>query len=179
MSWLLYVVAVVFFLLGAVCVVLVMAQLPGAWIMLALAGLIEYCDRFYLPAGDQQTFGWWVLGTCVVLAMVGEALEFIGGAIAVKKTGGSRRGMIGALIGGVVGAILGTPFGLIIGAMIGAALGAFVGAILGELTVKEATVKGSIKPATGAAIGRVLGTLSKMPFAIAIWLALSISAFWA
>ena len=178
MSWLLYVVAVLFFLLGAVCVVLVLAQLPGAWIMLALAAIIEYCDRFYLPADDRQTFGIWVLVACVILALVGEALEFLGGAVAVKKTGGSKRGMIGALIGGVVGAIGGTPFGLIIGALIGAALGAFAGAILGELTVKEATVSGSVKPATGAAVGRVLGTLSKMPVAIAIWLALSISAFW-
>jgi len=98
--------------------------------------------------------------------------------------------MIGALIGGLIGAIVGMPFGLIIGAFIGAVLGTFIGAILGELTVPlppstdiensstRTRVRESIKPATGAVIGRVLGTLSKLPIAIAVWVVLSIHAFW-
>ena len=50
--------------------------------------------------------------------------------------------------------------------------------MLGELSAEQATLKGSIKPAVGATIGRVLATLTKAGIAIAIWLVLTVSAFW-
>jgi uncharacterized protein YqgC (DUF456 family) len=185
MEWLLYVVAAVFFLLGAACTLLVVIQLPGAWILLGIAGLIEWLDRYYLPQGQQQTFGWWVLGTCLVLLSVGELIEFFAGAAGARKGGSSRRGMWGALIGGILGAFVFMPLfsiipllGTLFGAFFGAVLGTFVGAIIGELTVEQATVKGSMKPAIGATIGRVVGTTSKVGITIAVWLMLSISAFW-
>jgi uncharacterized protein YqgC (DUF456 family) len=185
MEWLLYVVAAVFFLLGAACTVLVVIQLPGAWILLGIAGLIEWLDRYYLPADSQQTFGWWVLGTCLVLLTIGEIIEFVAGAAGAKKGGSSRRGMWGALIGGIVGAFVFMPLfsivpfvGTLFGALLGAVLGTFLGAVIGELTDKEATLKGSMKPAIGASIGRIIGSTSKLALAIAVWLMLSIAAFW-
>jgi uncharacterized protein YqgC (DUF456 family) len=185
MEWLLYVVAVVFFLLGAACTVLVVVQLPGAWILLGIAGLIEWLDRHYLPEGDQQTFGWWVLGTCLALLTIGEIVEFVAGAAGAKKGGSSRRGMWGALIGGILGAFVFMPLfsivplvGTLFGALLGAVLGTFVGAIIGEMTGKEATIKGSMKPAIGASIGRIIGTTGKVGITIAVWLTLSIAAFW-
>ncbi len=183
-------VALIFFVLGLVCVAIVILGLPGTWIMLALAVFIEICDGVYLNPDHQPTFPLWLLIGCAVLALIGEILEFNAGALGAKKAGSSNRGMIGALIGGFVGAIVGAPFGLIIGAFIGAVLGTFIGAILGELTAplppttdveNHSTtnrVRESIKPATGAVIGRVLGTLSKLPIAIAVWLVLSLAAFW-
>jgi len=181
MEWLQYVFATLFFVLGGVCVVLVVVQLPGTWALLGLAVLLEYLDRLYLPDGDQQTFGWWVLGGCLALAVIGEIIEFIAGAAGAKKGGSSNRGMWGALIGGIAGVFIFTPiffFIPIFGAFFGAVLGTFVGAIIGELTADEATVKGSVKPAIGATIGRVLGTVGKVGIAMAMWLTLSVSAFW-
>ena len=35
-----------------------------------------------------------------------------------------------------------------------------------------------LKPAAGAVVGRILGTLAKLPCALAVWVILSISAFY-
>lgn len=181
MAWLSYVVAAIFFLLGAVCLVLVVIQLPGGWILLALAGLIEYLDRFYLPEDDRQTFGFVALGVSVALLAAGEVIEFIAGAAGARKGGSTRAGMWGALIGGIAGVFIFTPLFFFIplfGAFFGAVLGTFVGAVIGELSAERATLGGSMKPALGATIGRVLGTTGKVGIAIAVWLVLTFSAFW-
>ncbi len=181
MEWLQYVIAVVFFLLGGVCVVLVVVQLPGTWMLLGLAAIVEYVDTVYLPEGEQQTFGWWVLGGGLAIAVIGEIVEFIAGAAGAKKGGSSTRGMVGALIGGIVGIFIFTPlffFVPIFGAFFGAVLGTFVGAVVGELSGGQSTIQGTMKPAIGATIGRVIGTTSKVGIAIAMWLVLTVSAFW-
>jgi uncharacterized protein YqgC (DUF456 family) len=117
----------------------------------------------------------------VVLAGLGELIEFAAGAAGAKRGGAGRRGMIGALIGGIVGALLLTPFipVPVVGTLIGAIIGTFIGAVLGEVTgLEPKTVRGSMKPALGATIGRVAGTVGKMGTAIVVWLTLSVAAFW-
>lgn len=180
MEWISYVVATVFCLLGLICVVSIILSVPGTWIMLGLALVIEWADRFYLPPERQQTFDWWVLGTCLGLALLGEGLELAAGAAGAKGGGGRRRGMIGALVGGIAGAILLTPFipVPVIGTLIGGVIGTFAGAVIGEVTGAEPmTVRGSMKPALGATIGRVTGTMGKIIIAVVMWLVLSASAF--
>ncbi len=177
---LIIIVGVVFAVLGLLCIFSIILGLPGAWIMLGLAVVVNLCDQVYLAEGRDDTFPWLVLGLCALLALVGEVLEFIAGALGAKKGGSSRRGMWGALIGGLVGACLGIfipiPF---IGSLIGAVIGTFVGAIIGEMSGQDtSTMKESLKPATGATIGRILGTLSKLPIGMAIWFALVLAAFW-
>jgi uncharacterized protein YqgC (DUF456 family) len=185
MDWLQYPVAALFALLGIVCIALVIIQMPGTWIMLALAVLIEFLDRYYLTTPDQQTFGWVVLGICLGLALIGEALEFAASVLGAKHGGASRAGMIGSLIGGVVGALmLAAPFsvvpviGTIGGALMGAVAGTFIGAVIGEIGVAQRKVKESARPAFGASVGRVVGTMSKMGIAMALWIVLSVAAFW-
>ncbi len=180
MEWLLYVVAVVFTLLGAACVGLVVFQLHGTWILLILAAAFEYLDRYYLGA-EQQTFGWWVLGICLLLAFLGEILEFMGSALGAKKAGASTRGIVGSIIGAILGPFILTPlffFVPLLGVLLGVVAGSFVGAVLGEMSAERATLKGTVKPAFGAAAGRIIGTIGKVWVAIAMWLTLSIAAFW-
>ncbi len=172
-------VGLIFLGAGLVCVGVVMIGLPGTWMMLALAVLIEVADALYLPAERATTFGWWLLGICAVLAALGEVLEFIAGALGAKKAGSSRRGMVGALIGGAVGAVLGIgvpppPFGSIVCAT----LGTFVGAIIGELQDERVGVRESLRPAAGATVGKILGTLSKLPIAMLVWAVLTVAALW-
>jgi uncharacterized protein YqgC (DUF456 family) len=181
MHWMLYVVAALFCLLGAACVAMVVVQLPGTWVLLGLAGLVEWLDRFWLPPDDPQTFGWWVLGGCLGLAVAGEIIEFIAGVLGAKRGGSSRRGMIGALVGGIAGIFVFTPlffFVPFLGAFLGAVLGTFVGALIGELSAAKHTLGGSMKPALAATIGRVIGTTSKIGIAMAMWVVLSVAAFW-
>ena len=181
MDWLLYVVAAVFALIGLVCVGLVMLQLPGAWIMLALAVLIELFDQSYLSDEPAITFGWWWLGGCAVLLGIGELIELVASIVGAKKGGASRRGMWGALIGGIAGAIVfqvAVPIP-IFGALVGAIVGTFIGAIVGEMTGRDPqTLQGSVKPAIGASIGRIIASMSKVGIALAVWIVLCVAAFW-
>jgi uncharacterized protein len=165
MEWIAYIVAAIFFVLSALCVVSVLIGLPGGWIMLAIALIIEFCDRWYLSPEHQPTFGTRLLIVCAALLLIGEIIETAAGAAGAKRGGASRRGMIGAIIGGMLGAILLTgliPI-LFIGTIIGAIVGTFIGAIMGEVTgEKSKTVGRSIKPAIGATIGRVAGSFGKI-----------------
>lgn len=180
MTWIAMVVAVVFTVLGLGCLILVALGLPGTWIFLALALVIEFCDRWYLPTDHGTTFGWPVFLICVLLAGLGELLEFLAGVLGAKRGGSSKRGMVGALIGGILGALLGValPFP-IVGSLIGALVGTFAGAVLGEISSwNRDELHRAVGPALGATVGRLLGTLAKIPIAITVWLSLSISAFW-
>jgi uncharacterized protein YqgC (DUF456 family) len=173
-------VGLVFALCGLICIATIVVGLPGAWMMLGLAVLIELVDGAWASPEHQPTFGWWLLGGCLALAGLGELLELIAGALGAKQGGSSRRGMIGAVIGGVAGGILGLGLPLpLIGSLIGAVVGTFAGAIAGELSGTDpSTMRDALRPATGATIGRVLGTIAKLPIATAIWVVLVVGAFW-
>lgn len=179
MDWLHYIVVIAFALFGAVCVLSVAISLPGTWVMLGLAVVIELIDGLYLTGPEPVTFGWRVLAVCFGIALFGELLEFIAGALGAKVGGGTRRGMLGAIIGGFIGGIALTfmlPVPLV-GTLIGALVGTFLGAMLGEITAAQAmSVRGSMLPATGATIGRVLGTVAKVGIAMVVWLVLVVAA---
>ncbi|MHC4947485.1 MAG: DUF456 domain-containing protein [Planctomycetota bacterium] len=181
MDWLLYVVATLFFLLGAGCVVLVVLQLPGGWVMLGLAGLIEWLDRFYLTDAEPVTFGWLLLLIATALLGLGELIEFVAAALGAQQGGASRRGVVGSLVGGVAGAIVFTPFIPIpvVGTLVGAILGTFIGAIVGEVSgPAPTTTREAVKPAFAAGVGRVVGTMSKTGITLALWIVLTVAAFW-
>jgi hypothetical protein len=74
-TWLMYLVAALFFLVGGLCVVSIILSIPGAWILLALALIIELCDGLYLPPESAQTFPWWLLGVCAGLHHLEKHLE--------------------------------------------------------------------------------------------------------
>ena len=225
MEWLAYVVASLFTLLGLGCLFLVALSLPGTWILLILALVIELVDVYYL-APPHETFGWGLLAACLLLALLGELLEFGAGVAGAKAGGGTRRGMVGALVGGLLGAIVLTPLLPIpvVGTLVGALLGTFAGALLAERTHPERGSRASgpeapgapspgtppgttaaptppaaadapsaevgrpapggagwgpdLRAASGATVGRLLGTLGKLAMGIAVWLALSVAAFW-
>ncbi len=181
MDWMSYLVAAVFALVGLGCVVLVVFQLPGAWIMLALAVVIELFDHWYLSDEPAITFGWWWLGVCAALLGIGELIELVASVVGAKKGGATKRGMWGSLIGGITGAIVfqvAVPIP-IFGALVGAIVGTFIGAIVGETSGRQPqTMKGSIKPALGATIGRIVAAMSKVGIALVVWIVLCVSAFW-
>jgi uncharacterized protein YqgC (DUF456 family) len=180
-EWTGLLVALLFTLLGIGCLVLVVIGLPGTWIMIALAVAVELLDRHYLDGANPETFGWWTIGVCVALGLVGEVLEAVAGAAGTKAGGGSRRGMVGAMIGGIVGAIVFTPLIPIpiVGTLIGALLGTFAGAVIAERSREEPPdAQSTLKAAGGAALGRLLGTMGKAMIATTVWIVLSVSAFW-
>ncbi len=177
--WILYSNATLFALLGALCGIAVAFGLPGIWMMIALAVINELANNWWLGAGGDW-FAWTAIALAVVIALGAEAVEFLAGAAGAKAGGASKWGMLGALIGGVLGAIFATVLIPIpvVGTLGGAALGAACGAISGEMLGSKKSLKASVAPAAGAAGGRILGTLAKIPFAVAAWLILVVGAFW-
>lgn len=166
-----YVYATVLTLLNLVFLASVLFNLPGTWLMVAAAVLLDWLqpgEAMFTPA---------VLYGSVALALLGEVTEFVFGAAGARRSGGSRRGAMLAIVGGVVGAVLGTGIPVpVLGTVFGASAGAFAGSLLGDLLAGR-TVDHSVAAGRGAAVGRFWGTLSKLGFGAAIFVLLTVAAF--
>lgn len=143
--------------------VLSLLGMPGNWLM--VAAVIGYV--LLVPEQSPVSIDWGVAIVLVVLAALGELLEFLAGALGVTKVGGSRRGailaLVGSLAGGIVGLFVGLPIpvvGPIIGAVLLAGAGAFAGAVLGEQW-KGRSFDDSWRVGEAAFWGRLLGTVAK------------------
>jgi uncharacterized protein len=124
--------------------------LPGLWVM--LLGIIGYG-----ALTDFRGIGLRTLGLALVLAFVGEAIEWWIGFRYTRRYGGSRRAGWGALIGGLVGAVAGIPVP-VIGSVIGSFLGSFVGAAIFEFTRAPGN---AVRTGWGALLGRMWATAAK------------------
>ena len=141
------------------CLLLIPLGLPGTWLMIAVAIGFPYVVGAE-PLGAVTLVG------LVVLALVGELVEFSLAARYARMYGGSRRASWGAVIGGIVGAIVGVPVP-IVGPVIGAFVGSFAGALLAELSRGRETGPAT-RVAWGALLGRVVATAMKMGIGVAI-----------
>ncbi len=148
--------------------VAVLFNLPGTWLMVLLAAVIEWWQP------DEFLYSWPVLYVAAGLALLGELLEFSLGASGARRAGGSKRGAVLAIAGGIVGAVLGTPFAPILGTLIGACIGAFAGSLLGDLWAGRA-MGDSVDAGKGAAAGRFWGTIAKMGVGGAIVVLLAVA----
>jgi uncharacterized protein YqgC (DUF456 family) len=133
--------------------------LPGTW--LQVLGLVGYGF-----ATDFRTVGALPVVIVVVLAVLGEVVEFVLGGRYARKYGGSKRAAWGAIVGGLVGAFVGVPV-FLIGSVIGAFAGAFAGAALLEMTSKS-DHRAALRVGWGAFVGRLVATAAKSAIGVAI-----------
>lgn len=133
--------------------------LAGTWVQ--VLGVVGYAF-----ATDFRTIGWATITAVVVLAAVGEAIEFLLGGRYARRYGGSRRAAWGAIVGGIVGAIVGVPI-FLVGSVIGAFIGAFAGAALMELT-RNPELRAALRVGWGAFVGRMVATAAKSAIGVAI-----------
>lgn len=178
MEWLIWGFAILFALFGLACVVMVALGLPGTWVLLGLALVIELVDGAVLGRGDPlavSTFGWRLLAGSTTLALIGEGIEFASGAAGARLGGGTRRGMWGALLGGIAGAIAFTvalPMP-VIGTLLGALVGTFLGAWIGERSVSPRRAHAATnRAAMAAVVGHLGGLLGKLIVAVVVWILL-------
>ena len=138
--------------------------LPGNWMIAAIALLWVFVGP------DQYQFHWGIPVALVLLATLGELIEFLTSVLGTRKLGGSNRGatlsVIGSIAGGMAGAVFGIPFplplvGLLIGSILFAGIGAWIGATLGERWVGK-PLDESVKIGAAAFLGRLLGTAGKL-----------------
>jgi len=158
-------------MLNTLWVALILLGLPGTWLMIATAALVEWLT-------DDVLFHAATLGVAVVLGALGELIEFMASAGGAKRAGATGSGAMGALVGGIVGAILGTVFIPVplLGSLAGGAMGAFAGSAMlehgGGKELREAMHVGR-----SAAVGHVLGMLGKLAMGVAVWVLLSVAVF--
>jgi len=149
------------------------AGLPGGWILLLGAILLEWFD---VSLGlESTTFGWWIIALAGVLQIISEVIEFIAGAMGAQIGGASKKGTLAAFFGGIVGAIIGTfliPIP-IFGSLLGSIMGSFGAAYYVES--RDPENKDALKSATGAALGRTIGAISKVGLSLAMLVLLGFS----
>ena len=59
MEWIDYIAATLFTLLGAGCLLGVVIGVPGTWIMIVLAVILEFVQPLWAPAGSPYMFSIW------------------------------------------------------------------------------------------------------------------------
>ena len=155
-------------LTNAAGVAMVALQLPGTWLMLAATAAAAWWGWDAVP--ELRWIGWTTLATLLVLAVLGEVIEAVAGAMGSRKAGGTRRGALLAIVGGVVGAIGGT-FALpipIVGTLIGASVGAGVGSMAGDAWAGR-DFQAVWAAGKGAAIGKFAGSIGKLGIAVTMF----------
>ena len=96
--------------------------LPGLPLMFVGALSIAY-------AHDFSYMSWGILGTILVIAVIGSLLDYVASTLGAKFTGASKQALWGSVIGTVVGALLsftGMFFAIFLGPLVGAAVGEFI-----------------------------------------------------
>lgn len=167
----------IFAMLAIASVVAVLVGLPGTWILLSIALLVEVLI-------DGSIYTWWILVAALILTLIGEGLELLAGALGAKRAGASKSAMVWAVVGGMVGAILGTfliPIP-VLGTILGSALGSGACAALAEsrvaldpeLGVGRARRMASV--GSGAFVGRLLAVIAKS--IVATTVAVGLTAPW-
>lgn len=167
------VIAILFSLSSFLLVFAVLLTLPGTWLMVLMAMLLNLTM-------EPNPFSWWTIGVAIALAALGELLELIAGGAGAKAMGASKRSVLASIGGGIVGAILGTfllPIP-IVGTVLGSALGAGIGAVVFEFTIADRRhIKHLRGIGTGAFTGRLLATVLKALVAMIMAIVLSVAAF--
>lgn len=172
--------ALLFALYGVACLLAAALGLPGIWLLLATAAVVELADGLVVRGPAPVSFGWSLLTLGAGLALVGEGVEALSGLVGARLGGATRRGMVGAVLGGVIGAIALTPLVPVplLGTLVGALLGTFAGAWIGEATARERrSRRATARAAFAAVLGSLAGRLGKLVFGVVVWALLVRAAF--
>lgn len=172
-----WIAATILIVANAACLAANLLTLPGNWLM-----VLNLC-LFLLVFGDPVVSpDWTTLLVVLVLAIIGEIVEALGGSAMTSKKRAGRRAMLLSLAVSMIGSVAG-PFaipipviGTAVGAVAGAALGAFAGAWLDE------TGMGSDQPtqktiSAPVMKGRMLRLVAKLAVGAAIFV-FQLVSFW-
>jgi len=147
-------------------------SLPGNWLIVITTSLFAWWQW------ENKVISIYTLIVIVVLALLGEIVEFLAGAGGAKRAGAGLAGAIAAIFGAILGAITGTFVIPIIGTIIGACLGAGLAAAGIEMVMGK-PAEASIRSGIGASVGHFFGSMAKLAIGVAIWVIVAIAAFWA
>lgn len=152
----------------ALSIIIIPFGLPGTFVIVGTVFLYGLITSFAVIKGS-------FVIVLLIIAGLGELIEFFFGAASAKKFGGSKYSMWGAIIGSFIGAIWGSGVAPIVGTLIGAFLGAFLGAAGAEFLVAKNLSK-AIHVGVGAFLGTLGGKITKIIIGISM-VALTIGQF--
>jgi len=155
-------------------VALNVASLPGNWVMFAAALGLSAWHGWQKPH-------WLGLLLILVILLLAEVIEFVGGMIGARQFGATKSASWAAIAGAIAGGIIGIPpitlAVLGIDHIVCAVLGAFLAAWAVELVMWQRPMGEATKAATGAALGRGVGIVGKIGGGLLVWICLAILAF--
>jgi uncharacterized protein YqgC (DUF456 family) len=142
---------------------------PGLWLQVLLAFSVT------LLTGH---VGWFWSLAILMLAVLGEVLDQILGALGFSVVNASKLASWCALFGGFIFAFFGSWIPIpILGSLIMSFIGTFVGAIFGEI-LHQRKLKPHLKVAFGAILGRVCGIAAKLSLGFAACLIAIAAVLW-
>ena len=150
-------------------IVMVLFTLPGTWVIVAAALLYSLVRDF------QGSSDWVVIVWLVVLALIGEIIEFVTGALGPKKAEVPTGSIVCSMIGGIIGAIIGVPV-FLIGAVLGLLIGTFIGALIYTL-IKDGRVGAALRHAWAVLTSRIISIFAKTVIAVGMSIYLLIKVF--
>ncbi len=136
--------------------VLIPFGLPGTWVQVLVLAAATLFDRFSANL---------LLGI-IVLAVLGEAAEYVFVKRLTARYGGSRKAFWGALVGGMIGVMVGVPIP-VIGSVLAGIAGSFVGAAaVAYLETRQLGTAGRV--GWGVILGRVFAAGAKLGVGVCI-----------
>jgi uncharacterized protein YqgC (DUF456 family) len=136
----------------------VVPALPGT-ILIFAGALLHGAVTGFDPIGPGRLA---ILGILTALAY---GLDYVAGALGVKKFGGSRWAIAGAVVGALVGLFFGLP-GLVLGPLLGS---------LGAEYLYTRQLKTSTQAALGTVVGLLVGAVAKVGIGLAM---IGLFMFW-
>ncbi len=124
---------------------LILPVLPGPVLLLTGLILAAWAEHFVFVGG-------FTIALLTVLALLAHIIDFIAGALGVKRFGASRNAAIGATLGAIAGIFFG---------FIGILAGPFIGAVIGEFSARK-NLQAAGLAGIGAWLGMLIGTAAKI-----------------
>jgi len=167
----LYLYLTILVIFNTFALMLVPFALPGNWLMVTATTLFAWWQW------DRHPFSIATLIAILILALLGELFEFLGGFGGARKKGAGFLGSIGAILGAIAGAFFGTfliPIP-ILGTLAGSCIGAGLAAAFFEI-ISGRELNLSLSRGFGASVGQFIGTMAKFAAGSIIWLTITIAA---
>ena len=136
----------------------VVPALPGTVLILAGAAV-------HAMATDFEPIGPGRLAILALLTVIAYGLDYVAGALGVKRFGGSRWAIAGAVVGALVGLFFSLP-GLLLGPLLGA---------LAAEYVYTRQLSNSARAALGTVVGLLVGAVAKVGIGLAM---IGLFLFW-
>lgn len=145
---------VLFYIAVGLSLLSTIVGLPGNWILVGVALVVGLVTGF-----SEMTFWYFLL--CLGLAVLGEVIESLLGAVIVAKRGGSKLGIVGSIVGGIIGVIIGAGIFPPLGSVLFGFVGAFGGAVLGEL-LRQPEFESALRIGFWSFVGRMAAMAAKL-----------------